>query len=148
MLTLFRASPAVTERSEVLRTGANRPVHVELRTDPPERVQTGVLAVGAFADGTLPLTSQRIDKVSNKKISTVLRNGDLEPKAGSTLLLHDLPGVTADRVLLVSLGPREQYGDKAFRDAINGAARRLADGAATSAVVTLTDIDLPGRPLA
>jgi leucyl aminopeptidase len=60
-------------------------------------------------------------------------------------LLHDLPGVEAERVLLVSLGKRETFGDKAFRDALGGAAKALADGVANDAAVALADIDMPRR---
>ncbi|HEY1304109.1 MAG TPA: leucyl aminopeptidase [Vicinamibacterales bacterium] len=148
MFKVFRTSPTVPERI-AHRTGtANGPIDVELQTTAAERVQTGVLVVGAFADGTMPPVSDRIDKASKRKLSSVIKQGDLEKKAGSTVLLHGLPGIAADRVLLVSLGLREEYGEKAFRDAVEGAAKRLAGGAATAAAVTLTDVDLPGRSLA
>ncbi|HKE88409.1 MAG TPA: leucyl aminopeptidase [Vicinamibacterales bacterium] len=148
MFRVFRTSPAVPQRLEHRTGTANGPIDVELQTTAAERIHTGVLVVGAFADGTMPPVSDRIDKASKRKLSSVITQGDLDKKAGSTVLLHGLPGIEADRVLLVSLGLRAEYGEKAFRDAIEGTAKRLADGAATSAAVTLTDIDLPGRSLA
>src|SRR5262249_38341333 len=48
-------------------------------------------------------------------------------------LLHDLPGVEAERVLLVSLGKREEFGDKSFREAVSGAAKAIAGGNARDA---------------
>lgn len=51
-------------------------------------------------------------------------------------------------MLLVSLGPREKFGDKAFLDALAGAAKVLGAGKAKEAVVTLADVDVPpGRTL-
>jgi leucyl aminopeptidase len=122
-----------------------QPFELTLATSAPENIRTGVLVVGAFADGSLPPAAQRVDAVSNGGLAAVLKLGDLGANAGATLLLHHLRGIAAGRVLLVSLGSREQFGDKTFRDAIDGAARALAAGAAKDAAVTLADIDLPGR---
>ena len=118
-----------------------------LETASPEQLGTAVLVVGAFADGPLPPPTRTVDEVSKGKLATLITRGDLEATAGASLLLHDLPGVSAERVLLVSLGTRQEFGDKAFRDALGSAARTLAGGAAKDAAVTLTDLDWPGRSL-
>jgi leucyl aminopeptidase len=123
----------------------SNPIELNLETSVPEKVRTGILVVGAFADGTLPPSSKRIDEASGRKLSAVIKRGDLDEKAGATLLLHDLPGAEAERVLLVSLGKRSEFGDKPFRDAISGAAKALANSAAKDAVVTLADIEVPRR---
>jgi len=121
------------------------PMEITLESASPEKVQTGVLVVGAYPDGTLPAPSKKIDEASKGKLSAVLKRGDLNEKAGSTLMLFDVPGADAERVLLVSLGKPQEFKEKAFRDALSGAAKALADGAAKEAVVTLTDIEVPGR---
>src|SRR5215831_5113475 len=112
---------------------ANRkaqPVELTIDTTSPEKVCTAILVVGAFADGSLPPSSRKIDEASKGKLSAIIKRGDLGDKPGSTLVLHDLPGVEADRVLLVSLGKRDAFGDKGFREALKGAAKVLADGVA------------------
>jgi len=114
----------------------------------PVALKTGVLAVGAFADGLLTPSAQAVDAASGGRLGAALKRGDLDEKAGSTLLLPDLPGVAAERVLLVSLGKRADLGDKAFREALAGAAKALAGGVARSAAVALVDVDLPNRTLA
>jgi len=120
-------------------------IELTLETESPEKVHTGVLVVGAFADGPLPPHAKKIDEASKGKLSSVIKRGDLDEKAGASLLLHDLPGVEAERVLLVSLGKREEFGDKSFREAVSGAAKAIAGGTARDAAVTLTDIEVPGR---
>jgi leucyl aminopeptidase len=120
-------------------------IELTVETASPEKFRTGVLVLGAFADGTLPPSSQKVDDAAKGKLSAVIKRGDLDEKAGASLLLHDLPGIEADRVLLVSLGKRDKFGEKAFRDALSGAAKALADGAARDAAVTLADIKVPGR---
>ena len=126
----------------------SNPMELSLEASPPEKVRTGVLVVGAFADGTLPPSSQKVDVASKGKLSAVLKRGDLDKKTGSSVLLYELPGTEAERVLVVSLGQRDEFGDKAFRDAISSAAKALASGAARDAAVTLADVGVPGRSAA
>jgi len=113
----------------------------------PEKVATGALVVGAFADGGLAPPAQAVDKASNGRLSAVMKLGDLGERAGSSQWLYGLPEIAAPRVLLVSLGPREQFGDEAFRNAIAGASRAFEDCAAEDVAVTLADVQLPGRSL-
>jgi len=107
-----------------------------------------VLVVAAFADGTLPPAAKAIDTASAGKIAAVITRGDLGRKAGSALMLYDLPGVTAPRVLLISLGPRDTFDERAYRQALGGAAGVLADGRSADAAVTLSEIDVRDRSLA
>ena len=120
-------------------------IEISLDSAPLEKTRTGVLVIGAFSDGSLPAASKKIDNASKGRLSAVLKRGDLDEKAGATVLLHDLPGSFADRVLVVGLGKRSEFGVKAFRDALSQAAKALADGPAKDAVVTLADIEVPGR---
>jgi leucyl aminopeptidase len=131
-----------------MEANGNAPLDITLDVTSPNKLQTGVLVVGAFADGTLPPPSQRIDAASKGQLTAVLKLGDLGEKPGSTLLLHDVQGVAAPRVLLVSFGPRAEFDERAFREALGGVARALADGAARSAAIALGDIDVAGRSLA
>jgi leucyl aminopeptidase len=123
-------------------------MEMNLSNASPVTLKTGVLAVGAFADGLLTPAAQAVDAAAGGKLAAALKRGDLDEKAGATLLLPDLPGVAAERVLLVSLGKRADLGDKAFRDAVGGAARALAGGVAKTAAVALVDLDLPNRTAA
>src|SRR4029453_5053589 len=100
-----------------------------------------------FGDAALPAPAQKIDKASRGRLSSVIKRGDLDATAGASLLLHDLPGIAARGGVLVSLGGREAFGDKAFRDALAGAARALAGGAAKDAVLAIA-AEVPGRSLA
>jgi leucyl aminopeptidase len=149
MLNLFRAPRSAAE-STVEPTGTRtEALKVTLKTSGIERAQTGMVVVGAFADGTLPeASSRRIDLRSKGRLSTVIRLGDLGERPGSTLLLHGVTGIEADRVLLVSLGPLATFGERAFRDAVQGAGKVLAGSRAEEAAVALANIDVPGRSLA
>ena len=119
-----------------------------IKTGSPAKSKAGLLVVGAFVDADLPAATAAIDELASGLISRLLKRGDLEEKAGSSVLLHELPGVQAERVLLVSLGKQEAFGDKPFRDALGAAAKVLAAAPARDASVALADLPLDGRPLA
>ncbi|HSJ97896.1 MAG TPA: leucyl aminopeptidase, partial [Myxococcota bacterium] len=73
---------------------------------------------------------------------------DLAGRVGATLLLRRLPGVTAERVLLVSLGERREFGERAFRDAVRAAAGALRELGAGDAALFVADVKVAERPLA
>jgi leucyl aminopeptidase len=150
MFNIFRSAQSLQERAaaRVMPAAPSGPVQVTLHSATADRVRTGVLVVGAFADGTLPAaSSRRIDVRSKGRLSAVMRLGDLGAKAGSVLMLHQLEGIGAERVLLVSLGPRGEYGERAFREALQGAAAVLAGHGVADAAVALADIEVPRRSL-
>jgi leucyl aminopeptidase len=113
----------------------------------PEKAKTGclVLAVpaGSNAGGALALA----DRAAKGALRRALSQGDLAGKAGSTLLLQQVAGLAAERVLLVSLGERGEFGVTAFRAAIRGAAAALKGIGARDAVLYATDLAVRGRGL-
>jgi len=119
-----------------------------IKTGSPAKLKTGLLVLGAFAEGRLPALSAAADGAAEGRLAALIKRGDLEDKAGATLLVHDLPGVLAERVLLVSLGKHDEFGDKAYRDALAAAAKAISAGPAKDAVVALADAELSGRDMA
>ena len=119
-----------------------------IKTGSPAKLKTGLLVLGAFAEGRLPALSAAADGAAEGRLAALIKRGDLEDKAGATLLVHDLPGVHAERVLLVSLGKHDEFGDKAYRDALAAAAKAISAGPAKDAVVALADAELSGRDMA
>jgi len=140
-----------TAPAQAVDAGAmSQPGHIQftLASGVPATQRTQALVVGAFSDGTLSPAAQAIDGASRGRLTALIERGDLESKAGSSLLLYDLPGTAAARVLVVSLGDRDPFGEKAFFAAMDGASRALREGKAKDAVVALAELDVPGRPLA
>src|SRR5690606_8902982 len=80
--------------------------------------------------------------------SGLLRAGDLEGKLGKTLLVHNVPKIAAERVLLVGLGKERDFNEAAYRTAVAAAAKALRSTGATDALVTLTDTPLKKRDTA
>src|SRR6478672_8558515 len=81
-----------------------------LNPSAPTDVATDCVIVGAFADQSLAPAAQAIDAASGGKLKALIARGDVSGKTGSTALLHDLPGVTAPRVLVIGLGDGRDAG--------------------------------------
>ncbi|HEX6997477.1 MAG TPA: leucyl aminopeptidase [Gammaproteobacteria bacterium] len=145
-----RAAPrsrAASQRKHESR-GAREPLQITVARASPTAHRADVLVVGTFADGSLSAPARAVDEASKGKIAAVLGREDLARKAGSTLMLYDLPGTAAERVLLASLGEPAELDDKRFRAALEGAAKALGAGRAHDATVALADVEVPGRSLA
>src|SRR5262245_21169619 len=131
------------------RTRARRePVRVVVRSGSAPTYRGDVLVAGIFSGDISSPIAKAIDKAGKGHVSTVLQRGDLSEKPGATLLLHDAPGTASARLLLVSAGRRESFGERAFLKALDGAAKMLARGPGRHAGVALTDLEVPGRSLA
>ena len=111
----------------------------------PETAKAGCVVVGVHSGKELTPPAKRIDQASRGARRQALP--DLQEKTGSTLLLRGLPGVAAERVLLVSLGARKEFGAAQFRDAVRAAAAALRDLPAKDALLFLVDARVAGEPL-
>ncbi len=113
----------------------------------PEKQRSACLVLGVFENRRLSAAARSVDKASNGFISAVLRRGDLPGQPGQTLLLHGVPGVLADRVLLVGCGKEREFDEAKFQTAVAAAAGYLNETGATEAVNCLTELAIKGRDL-
>jgi leucyl aminopeptidase len=108
-------------------------VEFSIKVGRPEQLQAGCIVVGVFEPRKLSVAGAALDRASKGYLARILKRGDMEGKAGSTLLLHDVPGIKAERVLLLGLGKPESFRDRQYSEAVGAAVRALnATGAADS----------------
>ncbi|KFN51343.1 leucyl aminopeptidase [Arenimonas composti] len=120
---------------------------LEFRLNPaePAVTETDCVVVGLFADGSLPAATAALDRASGGRIAALAARGDLSGKTGRTQLLHDLPGITAPRVLVVGLGDAAKFAVPQYLKSVGDAVRALKAGPATGALLTLNTIAVAGR---
>ena len=111
----------------------------------PEKQRGACIVVGVFEPRKLTLAGEQIDKATSNYLSGILSHGDMEGKAGSTLLLHHVPTLLCDRVLLVSLGKEKEFRDKEYLAAIRSAVKALDATGAADATLFLTAIPVKKR---
>ena len=105
----------------------------------PEKLKSGCVAVGVFEGGKLSAAAQVIDKASKHALSDIIARGDMSGKAATTLLLHKLPGVAAERVLLVGLGQISELGNKTISDILRATFSALNGTPTKDATLFLSD---------
>jgi leucyl aminopeptidase len=120
-----------------------------IKTLSPETAKTGCVVLGVYGgnESSKELTppARRVDQRSRGALRAALP--DLSGKVGSTLLLRALPNVAAERVLLVGLGARKEFGEAAYRDAVRAAANALRELGAKDAALSLVDLKVNDRSL-
>jgi leucyl aminopeptidase len=111
----------------------------------PETAKTGCIVLGVLAGQGLTPPAKRVDQASRGAIKKAL--SDISGRTGSTLLLRGLPGVAAERVLLVGLGDKALT-ETSFRGAVRAAANVLRELGSKDAALFLVDAKVAGQPLA
>jgi len=104
------------------------------------------VVVGAFSDGTLTPAARALD--GEGRLAALATRGDISGATGRTLLAHDLPGVTAPRVLVVGLGDRARFGVAQYLKAVADAVRALKTGPVRSVLFTLSELEVKDRDAA
>jgi len=119
-----------------------------IKSGSPEKQRSACVVVGVFDNRKPSLSAELIDRASNGYVSEIIRRGDMEGKLGSTLLLHNVRGTLADRVLLIGLGKEREFRDKEFRAAVRSAVKLLNETGSYEAVVYLTEEKVKRREVA
>jgi len=117
-------------------------VKFSIKTLSPETAKTGCVVVGVHQGGDLTAAARRLDQAAKGALKQARR--DLSGRTGSTLLLRALPGVAAERVLLVGLGEKPAR-EAQYRDAVRAAGNALKELDAQDAALFLVDLKVDRR---
>ena len=112
----------------------------------PHQTKSPALAVGVFTDGVLSVAADAIDRASNGAVRAVVKT-EFTGRVGSTLVLRNLQGVAAPRVVLVGLGKQAEYTPRAHARAEQAFAAFCVQARLTEATSTLAAIDCPAAPV-
>lgn len=104
--------------------------------------RTACLILGIFSHRQLTPLAQAVDSSSKGLLTGILKRGDLNGDTGQHLMLYDVPGTQAERVLLVGLGKPRELSLKQYRKAIGGAIKYLNKGHSIEAICGLADLEL------
>ncbi|NQY27498.1 MAG: leucyl aminopeptidase [Piscirickettsiaceae bacterium] len=109
-------------------------------TKTPITQESDCIVVAIFADGELSPSATIINEQSQGYINKIIERGDMSGKAGQTLLLQDVAGITSPRVLLVGCGKKDKTNEKDFNSAITAMTKVLNESGATDATSCLAEI--------
>jgi leucyl aminopeptidase len=95
------------------------------------------LVLGVFEESELSGEARSVDAASGGALKRILERGDFAGRAGDTLLIADLPGIKATRVLLTGLGAKKSFNRKSWRKAWAAAAAALTRTRIASCAVAI-----------
>jgi leucyl aminopeptidase len=124
------------------------PPEFSTKTLAPEQAAAPCVAVGVFESRKLAAAADALDRAARGALRAVLKGGDMEGKPGTTRLLYKVPGLRAERVLLVGLGKESDFGPKAYRDAVRAATAAAADTGAAEAVFYFVELPVVDHDIA
>jgi len=116
-------------------------------TTAPAILETDCIVVAVFELGELSPSASTLNDKSDGNISRIITRGDITGKAGQTLLLQDVKGITSPRVLLVGCGKKGSTSENNYISAITAMATILNSSAIRHATSCLAEIDVQSRPL-
>jgi leucyl aminopeptidase len=108
--------------------------HIIEQLPHPEQHKTDCLVIGLVEKKVLNPVAKQIDKASGGMISALLKKGEFEGKLGQTLCLHNVPGIKAERLLLVGCGDNNKY-----RNIIESIIQAVIRTKASNLVLCLSD---------
>ncbi len=114
----------------------------------PGQTKNGCAVIGVFESRKLSAPAAALDRAAKGFVSAIVRRGDMEGRPGTTLLLHNVPNVACERVLLVGLGREADFRDKQYREAVSTAVKALAATGAQDAELHLTALAVGKRDAA
>ncbi|SNC59076.1 leucyl aminopeptidase [Sodalis endosymbiont of Henestaris halophilus] len=116
-----------------------------IKSGSPEKQRSACIIVGVFEPRRLSPIAEQLDKISLGYISALLRRGELEGKVGQMLLLHHVPNISSERILLIGCGKERELNEHQYKQIFNKTINTLNDTGSMEAVCFLTELHVKGR---
>ncbi len=106
----------------------------------PESVKTACVVVPAFGNKRLSDAAKRIDRHTRGQLTRALKNSDFDAAPGTTLMLFDVTGIGAARVLVLGAGKSGSLEVGNFRKAMQAALRKLCSAGISDATLFIGEL--------
>ncbi len=116
-----------------------------VKSGSPEKQRSACIVVGIFEPRRLSPIAEQLDKISDGYISSLLRRGELEGKVGQSLLLHYVPNILSERILLVGCGKERELDEHQYKQVIQKTIDALNETGSMESVCFLTELHVKGR---
>ena len=122
-------------------------MEISIKRGTPASQKAACIVVGVHTGKHLSPSAAALDKASRGAISRILKRGDLSGKCGDTLLLPEVSGIGAERVLLVGAGKTGPLEPSDFMTLVRKAATALGSTHGRNAVSCLCELEVKHRDL-
>jgi leucyl aminopeptidase len=111
----------------------------------PELARTACVVVPAFRNKKLSAAARRIDQSTGGQITRALKNSEFDAAPGSALMLYDVSGVGAQRVLVIGAGDGKPMAVADFRKSMLNALRKLCSAGIADATLFVSELQVAER---
>ncbi|WMY95282.1 MAG: leucyl aminopeptidase [Arsenophonus sp.] len=105
------------------------------------------IVLGVFESYQLSNTASEFNNISGKYISTLIKREQLEGKIGQILLLHNVPNIPYDRVLLVGCGKVNKINEFEYKKIIEKTIFALNKTGTIKAILFLIDLNIKNKSI-
>lgn len=112
------------------------------------KLRSACLVLGVFTRRHLAGPAGQIDQASGGHLGAILKKGDMDGETGQSLMLYNIPGIQAERVLLVGLGAEKELTLKSASSAWAGAVKLLNESSVIEATNALCSLEIRQTDLA
>ncbi|HFE37132.1 MAG TPA: leucyl aminopeptidase [Gammaproteobacteria bacterium] len=113
----------------------------------PEKTKTSCLIVAIFENTAFSESAEVINAASQKYLHKIIKKGDIKGRVGQTLLLHEVPGINAARVLLVGCGKKTALTASVYKKIIQSLSPEIKRLGSREAICCLAEIPLKDKDL-
>jgi len=103
------------------------------------------IVVGVYESHRLSPSAGAINDTSGAELMKLIRRFEMSGAIGDTLLLNNLPNVTAGRVLLIGCGKKAAMQASQYRRVLSAAMLKVSEGGIKDAAVCLAELDVADR---
>jgi len=89
-----------------------------IKTDHPEKQRSDVLVLGVYDSLKVAYDKPILSTSTINYIASILKHGDMSGKAGSSLILYNVPGIKIPKILLIGLGKEKELDGKKYCAAV------------------------------
>jgi leucyl aminopeptidase len=89
-----------------------------IKTDHPEKQRSDVLVLGVYDSLKVAYDKPILSTSTISYIASILKHGDMSGKAGSSLILYNVPGIKIPKILLIGLGKEKELDGKKYCAAV------------------------------
>jgi leucyl aminopeptidase len=126
----------------------NTLIDYKVKSGSPEKQRSACLVVAVFENQIMSPAARIINKNSERLISVLMSRGDVTGECGETVLLQQVSGIQADRVLLVGCGDKAEFSNRKLQKVTKEVIHKLQCSKIKEASLFLSELHIKGSNIA
>ena len=105
------------------------------------------IVLGIYENNEFSKSFHEIDQLTQGYLNDLVKSGELSGKLAQTVLLRDLQGLAAKRLLIVGCGKKGELSERQYKQIIQAVLKTLKETNAHEVVSYLNEIELKYRDI-